>query len=292
VLHNIVYWIMEDLGRFSPDGQSWSHQLHESLFMWNVVEGTHVLAIMFFAGTIWLIDLRLMGIAFPNVRLSTLFRHVLPINKGSFGVMIITGIIAFIGRDPLLYYHNIWFRLKMVFLVIALMNILFFDNKTKKGMAEWDAMSPVAPVSERTKVPFYAFLGTSILLLLSLFIPGLDMTVAVLLRLALGVAALASLFLWIDRRAVTPPVRVKLAGAVSLFSWLLVIMFGRFIAYDWFNCDRIEPGSVAYVLQSCDVYLESVKKRADYQPGEKTTTGPVAERVPAGDAALAPTLGR
>ena len=74
---------------------------------------------MFFAGTIWLVDLRMMGLAFRNMPFSKLNDRVLPITMVSFAVMVITGVITFIGRDPLLYYHDIWFRLKMIFLVIA-----------------------------------------------------------------------------------------------------------------------------------------------------------------------------
>ena len=99
MLHDFINWIREDLGRFGEEGQSWSHQLHESLFMWNIIEGTHVLTIMFFAGTIWMIDLRMMGIAFKNMPLSKLSDRVLPINMAAFAVMIVTGIIAFVGRD-------------------------------------------------------------------------------------------------------------------------------------------------------------------------------------------------
>jgi hypothetical protein len=88
--------------------------------MWNIIEGTHVLTIMFFAGTIWMIDLRMMGIAFKNMPLSKLSDRVLPITIISLiAMMIMTGVIAFIGRDPMMYYHNIWFRLKMVFLLVA-----------------------------------------------------------------------------------------------------------------------------------------------------------------------------
>lgn len=138
MFHDFVDWIQHGLGKFSPDGQSWSEQLHESLFMWNVIEGTHVLTIMFFAGTIWLIDLRMMGLGFKNMSFSKLNDRVLPITTISFAVMLVTGVLAFIGRDPLLYYHNIWFRLKMVFLLIAVINIFWFHYKVQKGQAEWD----------------------------------------------------------------------------------------------------------------------------------------------------------
>jgi hypothetical protein len=50
---------------------------------------------------------------------------------------------------------------------------------------------------------------------------------------------------------------VKLSGALSMLAWFLVIIFGRFIAYDWFYCEKetTTPGSLMYVLQECDSAL-------------------------------------
>ncbi len=42
--------------------------------------------------------------------------------------------------------------------------------------------------------------------------------------------------------APTPPLRVRVSGAISLFSWAVVIVTGRMIAYNWFDCD-IQPQS-------------------------------------------------
>ena len=36
----------------------------------------------------------------------------------------------------------------------------------------------------------------------------------------------------------TPPLRARLAGAFSLVAWSTVIVMGRMIAYNWFDCDR------------------------------------------------------
>jgi hypothetical protein len=224
LFHDFVNWIREDLGRFSPDGQSWSHQLHESLNMWNVIEGTHVLTIMFFAGTIWIIDLRMMGVAFRNMPFSRLNDRVLPITTIAFAVMIVTGLVAFLGRDPLMYYHNIWFRLKMVFLIIAAINIFWFHQRVQKNQAEWDALEK-------------------------------------------------------------PPTIVRLSGAISMTCWFLVIIFGRFIAYDWFYCEKTEPGSLVYNLQECKAALSYMEEGAG-EGGEatepETTTEDVApEAAPA-----------
>jgi hypothetical protein len=228
LFHDFFNWIKEDLGRFGPEGQSWSNQLHESLFMWNVIEGTHVLTLMFFAGTIWLIDLRMMGVAFRNMPFSKLNDRVLPITAISFAVMIVTGFIAFIGRDPLMYYHNIWFRLKMIFLIIAAINIFWFHFQVQKNQDEWDAMAK-------------------------------------------------------------PPARVRFSGALSMTSWFLIIIFGRFIAYDWFYCEKTPPGSLVYVLEECKQALSYIDEAGEGEaPAEEAAP---AEEVPAEAPADAPADG-
>lgn len=41
--------------------------------------------------------------------------------------------------------------------------------------------------------------------------------------------------------AATTPGKAKLAAIVSLASWVAVMSCGRFIGYDWFNCDKPQP---------------------------------------------------
>lgn len=224
MFHDFFTWIKEDLGRFGPDGQSWSNQLHESLFMWNVIEGTHVLTLMFFAGTIWLIDLRMMGVAFKNMPFSKLNDRVLPITAISFAVMIITGLIAFIGRDPVMYYHNIWFRLKMIFLIIAAINIFWFHYQVQKNQDVWDTLEK-------------------------------------------------------------PPTRVRFSGALSMSCWFFMIILGRFIAYDWFYCEKTPPGSLVYTLQECKQALGYLDEASEGDMGGEEEAP--AEEPPADDAAPA-----
>jgi len=267
---------------------SWSHQLHQSLFMWNVIEGTHVLTIMFFAGTIWLVDLRMMGVAFRNVPLSVLSRKVLPITMVAFAVMIITGIIAFVGRDPMMYYHNIWFRLKILFLLLALANIAWFHFKLQKHEHEWDVIpaDEVVPAGARRGAAFWAFVGTSVALLGSFLITDVDLSVIVLTRMALTIAAVVALFIYIHKRTPSIPLPVKLSGGISLTAWLIVIIFGRFIAYDWFYCEKTDPGSLAYVLQECEAYNNSGGEEVGGEDFEETVTDEVTDEtaVPEGAA--------
>ncbi len=287
MLHDFINWIREDLGRFTEDGLSWSHQLHQSLFMWNIIEGTHVLTIMFFAGTIWLIDLRMLGVAFRNVPLSRLNQKVLPITVISFAIMILTGIIAFVGRDPMMYYHNIWFRLKMVFLIVAAINILWFHYKIQKSEHEWDTIPPDAeiPAKARSGPALWAFLGAAVLLLGTFVITGVDLSLIVWTRMILAVVALVALFIYIDGRTPSIPRVVKLSGAISLSAWFLVIIFGRFIAYDWFYCEKTDPGSLAYVLQECAAYNDSGGEEGVFEEETVIEEEPAVDGEPATDAA-------
>jgi hypothetical protein len=187
--------------------------------------------------------------------------------------MILTGIIAFVGRDPMMYYHNIWFRLKMLFLLAAAINIAWFHFKVQKSQPDWDAIPP-GEEKPRNGPALIAFLVSSLLLLLTFpFMTTGDLTVTVLTRFALGIVALVSLFIYINKRTPSLPTVVKLSGAISLMSWLLVIVFGRFIAYDWFYCEKTDPGSLAYVLQECEIYNSGgVDEESEPEVTDETAT--------------------
>src|SRR5688572_17515308 len=167
--------------------------------MWNVIEGTHVLTIMFFAGTIWLIDLRMMGLAFTNLPFSKLNERVLPITTIAFAAMVITGLLAFLGRTPVDYYHNICFRRKMGFLIVAVINIFWFHYKVQKSQAEWDnppSPKPAAlPWSEAT-LPLVAVLASIIAAIAAIMIPPFFDATLVLLLTGATIALVAAL-VWV-----------------------------------------------------------------------------------------------
>jgi hypothetical protein len=176
---------------------------------------------MFFAGTIWIIDLKMMGLAFKTTSFSKLNDRVLPITIIAMAAMVITGVLVFFGRDPLLYYHNIWFRIKIAFLLLAMINILWFHYRVQKDQAAWDGLEKM-------------------------------------------------------------PSKVKLSGAISMTSWLVIIIMGRLIAYDWFLCEKVEKGSAIYALQECDSALSYL---TEIPEGEVTEEPPPEEAAPPDGAA-------
>ena len=130
MIREFLVWLATQVGKgpgeFDP---SWSDSLASSLNFWGLLEGTHVLSLMLFAGTIFIVDLRLLGGIFKRTPISVLSNKILPLTIFGLLIMLATGVALFYAK-PLLYYHNMWFRLKLVFLVVAAINISGQSGRT------------------------------------------------------------------------------------------------------------------------------------------------------------------
>ncbi len=129
------------------DTHAWSTALHESLYMYPWIESTHVLTLMLFAGTLIVVDLRLLGVAFKDVPVSEMTQRMLPWTVAGFVIMVITGVLLFYAI-PVRTYQSLWFRIKVVFLVIAGLNAWWMHRKIMANQAEWDT-APRPPASAR-----------------------------------------------------------------------------------------------------------------------------------------------
>src|SRR3569623_802217 len=137
----VLSWLEHSLGKGpSPVAQSWSEALLGSLNFWGLLEGTHLLTLVLFAGTIFFVDLRLLGVTFRRTPVSVVSDRVLPLTVAGFLIMIATGVALFFAK-PVVYYHSLWFRLKLVFLIIAMLNIVIFHLRVQRYQAAWDTLA-------------------------------------------------------------------------------------------------------------------------------------------------------
>src|ERR1700752_4358417 len=90
----------------TPEGQWFSELLLGSLNFWSVLEGTHLIALMLFAGTIFVVDLRLFGVTFRKTRVSTISDAILLLTVCSFVFVVLTG-FGLLFSKPIFYYHTI-----------------------------------------------------------------------------------------------------------------------------------------------------------------------------------------
>src|SRR4051812_25961061 len=92
---------------------SGSVALHESLYMYPLVESVHVLTLCLFVGLAAILDLRLMGIMLRRIPVSEVARRLLPWMAFGFTIMVISGVMLFYAI-PVRSFHSVWFRTKCV----------------------------------------------------------------------------------------------------------------------------------------------------------------------------------
>jgi len=174
LIYNFAVWL---------DSHKWSTGLHESYYLYNWIETTHVLTLMISLGMLFLIDLRMLGLAFTNIPAATIARRLnLPMLFG-FGVMIATGLLLFYAI-PVRTAQSLWFRIKLVLLVAAAVNAWLFHRRMRAAAAGWDT-------------------------------------------------------------AKKAPRALQWGAGISLFFWMLIVICGRLIAYDWFDCSAQPPETIA-----------------------------------------------
>jgi hypothetical protein len=121
------------------------HWLHETpfatairesgvLFPW--IESVHVLALTLVVGSIAIVDLRLLGIASVNRSVASLSTDVLPFTWAAFVLAVLTGSALF-ASHAVGYAGNLQFRMKMLLLVLAGVNMLLFHLIVGRGIGRW-----------------------------------------------------------------------------------------------------------------------------------------------------------
>lgn len=169
----------------------WSIALHESLYVWPLLESTHVLTLALFVGTAVMLDLRLLGLAWTRVPASEFTQRLLPWTRVGFAVMATTGVLLFYAT-PVTYYQSLFFRIKVVMLLLAGGNVWYFHFRTHRGIASWNT-------AER------------------------------------------------------PPRAARVAAVISLVAWTGVVVAGRLVAYNWFECDLQPQPAIVNWLSGCVV---------------------------------------
>jgi hypothetical protein len=107
---------------------------------------------MVFLGMLCVIDLRMLGVAFPNIPASTIAEKLdKPMVIGAV-VMVITGFILYYAI-PVRTTQSIWFRIKVVLLIAATINAFLFRKSMQASVASWDT-DPKPPKRIRVGAAF------------------------------------------------------------------------------------------------------------------------------------------
>jgi len=108
-----------------------------SIWAFPIVESIHVLTLCLFLGMATILDLRLLGLVMRDVPVSDVLSRLLPWTTAGFVLMVISGVLTFLNA-PVRYYENIFFRIKIVALLLAGVNAWVFHSGVWLRVSEWD----------------------------------------------------------------------------------------------------------------------------------------------------------
>jgi hypothetical protein len=100
-----------------------SHAVTAYPWIWPLCETLHFIGLALLIGCIGVLDLRMLGVA-KNMSILSVHQFV-PWGVAGFVINVITGSIFFIGA-PFQYVHNLAFQMKLLFIAIAGVNIMYF----------------------------------------------------------------------------------------------------------------------------------------------------------------------
>ena len=164
-------------------------------------------------------------------------------------------------RESLYMYP--WIESAHVLFIAIFFGTLFFVDLrlTGYGFKNLSVSQMNAKILPLTIIGFILMITTGLLLFYALPIRNYH---NLFFRIKLFLMLLAGLNAWYFHRTMNKqsmvwdkksliPFSMKLSASASLFLWGLVIISGRMIAYNWFDCDKQPQSELVNFLISCTV---------------------------------------
>jgi uncharacterized protein DUF6644 len=117
--------------------------IRESVLWFPLLLTIHVVSMCLFAGLVLMMDLRLLGVGNMRTPFSEVQRRLFPWQMVGITINAITG-LALVYGQPMRYYANIFFWVKMVIMTLLAVNAAAFHVGTYQSVEQWDS-KPVLP---------------------------------------------------------------------------------------------------------------------------------------------------
>jgi hypothetical protein len=123
--HPLLEWIKQtSIGEF----------VRSSTWAFPTLQSLHFIGMSLLVGVVGVIDLRVLGVA-RQLPIAPLHRF-LPLAFVGFGINLVTGIMFFC-HDPYVYAYNLSFRFKMLLILLAGLNALWFRLGVFLDVEKW-----------------------------------------------------------------------------------------------------------------------------------------------------------
>jgi len=111
--------------------------IRESVYVFPLIEATHVIGLAVSVGTIAIVDLRLIGAALTKEPVTDVIEQLQPWTLWAFAVQFISGFFLFWSEAARLY-PSYSYRAKFVFIALLGINALLFHTTIYKSVDKWD----------------------------------------------------------------------------------------------------------------------------------------------------------
>jgi hypothetical protein len=120
--------------------------IRDSLYWFPTLEAIHVIALSLVFGTIMIVDLRVLGVASTRRIFRRVSGEALKWTWIAFAVAVVSGALMFTS-NAVVYFENTSFRIKMVLIVLAGLNMLVF-HWTEGNSDAWHSRASVPSISK------------------------------------------------------------------------------------------------------------------------------------------------
>jgi hypothetical protein len=129
------------------ENSSWATAIHQSLWLFPMLETAHLFGIVSLVGATSALDLRLIGLTMKGEPVSRIAGRLLPWAWAGLTIQVVTGFCLF-ASEATRCFENKAFRIKMVMLVLAGLNALIFHQTVYRRVTSWDE-APATPVGAK-----------------------------------------------------------------------------------------------------------------------------------------------
>ena len=123
------------------ESTSLAEAMRERRLLYPIVEIVHILGIIVLVGSAALFDFRLLGLS-RQLSVAQLSRYVLPWARLSVLAIVPAGVLMFVSNAASLSANPV-FRLKLILIVLAVLNVLVFHGWTGKSIGDRETAVPI-----------------------------------------------------------------------------------------------------------------------------------------------------
>jgi hypothetical protein len=121
--------------------------VRESPYAFPILVAIHIVGLTLSVGIVVWWDLRLLGVSMRDSPASVVYRQLMPWAFAGFVVMLASGALLVTGFATAAY-GNVYFRAKLVAILLAIVNAFAYHAVTERRIAQWDT-STRAPLPAR-----------------------------------------------------------------------------------------------------------------------------------------------